>query len=37
MNTNVNPPVAPPAAIEAQESYVVSEGKSAGFTREVPR
>src|SRR5260221_325035 len=31
MNTNVNPP----AAIEAQESYVVSEGKKRGSTREV--
>jgi hypothetical protein len=35
MNTNVNPPAAPPAAIEAQESYVVSEGKKRGSTREV--
>jgi hypothetical protein len=35
MNTNANPPAAPTAAIEAQESYVVSEGKKRGSTREV--
>ena len=32
MNTNAN---LPPAAPEAQESYVVSEGKKRGSTREV--
>ena len=32
MNTNATPP---PAAPEAQESYVVSEGKKRGSTREV--
>src|SRR5258706_10806594 len=31
----MNPNVKPPAAIEAQESYVVSEGKKRGSTREV--
>ena len=31
MNANVNPPAAP----EGQESYVVSEGKKRGSTREV--
>ena len=35
MNTNVNPPGTPSTAIEAQESYVVSEGKKRGSTREV--
>jgi len=35
MNTKANPPAGPTQAIEAQESYVVSEGKKRGSTREV--